>query len=51
MVITKILASKLHEFYPKVISEEKDDFIREKYIGDGIIIMNEVIHSINYKIK
>lgn len=46
-LILKILANRLKEALPHIISDEKTGFMQDRNISDGIIITSEIIHSIH----
>ena len=44
-ILTKIIANRLNDFLPKILSENQGGFIAERHITSNIIIAQEVMHS------
>jgi len=44
-VITKVIANRLRNILPKIISENQGGFIHGRQIVDNFILVQEVIHS------
>lgn len=42
-ILSKILATRLRKVLDGLISQNQSAFIRDKYILDGVVILNEVI--------
>ena len=45
-IFSKILANRLKSILLKIISEEQIGFVPGRYILDGILIIREIIHSV-----
>lgn len=47
-VVTKIIAQRLKVILPKVVSHSQSSFVPGRHITDNIIILQEMVHSMNY---
>lgn len=45
-ILTKILANRLQQFLPKLISPERVAFVRGRSITDNCMLVQEILHSI-----
>ena len=45
--ISKIIASRLKEFLPDIVSPSQSAFVSDRLISDNIILAHEAIHSLN----
>ena len=50
-VIVKVLANRLQQFFPKIISMEQSTFVKGQSIVDNIHIAFELIHHMKTKYK
>jgi hypothetical protein len=48
-ILTKILANRLRLIIHKVISDTQIDFIKDRFIMEGIVNLHETIHEIHHK--
>ncbi|CAH9072676.1 unnamed protein product [Cuscuta europaea] len=50
-IYNKVLASRLNDILPKIISKEQAGFMKGRDIADQILVAQEMIHSIDMKIR
>lgn len=50
-VISKVIATRLKPLLPLIISPEQSGYVEGRQITDGIILMNEIIHSLKQSKK
>jgi hypothetical protein len=50
-IITKVLTNRLASCITKVISEYQYGFIKGRYIMDGVVSLNEILHEVRKKAK
>jgi hypothetical protein len=50
-IITKVLTNRLATCITKVISEYQYGFIKGRYIMDGVVSLNEILHEVRQKNK
>jgi hypothetical protein len=48
-IITKVLNNRLASCITKVISESQYGFIQGRYIMDGVVSLNEILHEVKSK--
>ncbi|GKV05101.1 hypothetical protein SLEP1_g17145 [Rubroshorea leprosula] len=44
-IISKLLANRLRKVMPTIISQNQSAFVGKRFIADGIVIANEIIHE------
>jgi hypothetical protein len=50
-IITKVLTNRLASCITKVVSSYQYEFIKERYIMDGVVSLNEILHEVWKKSK
>jgi hypothetical protein len=48
-MITKVLTNRFSSCITKVISEYQYGFIKGRYIMDGVVSLNEILHEVRQK--
>jgi hypothetical protein len=48
-IITKVLNNRLASCITKVISDSQYGFIKGRYIMDGVVSLNEILHEVKRK--
>ncbi|GKU95921.1 hypothetical protein SLEP1_g9218 [Rubroshorea leprosula] len=44
-IISKLLANRLRKVMPTIISQNQSAFVGKRFIADGIVIANEIVHE------
>ena len=48
-ILTKLLANRLQKVIPKIVSEDQSGYIKQRYIGENIRTILDIIEFTNYK--
>ena len=48
-ILTKLLANRLQKVIPNLVSEDQSGYIKNRYIGENIRTILDIIEFTNYK--